>query len=443
MNPQRSHLLTGASVPESAANQPRAAEPTEHHVFEEHLTPEMLRGPQQPIWENPEQVRLAREFLATCPPLVRPADVDELHGRLSDAARGELLVLQVGDCAEDPADRTAEHIAAKTELLEQLADMLEGATGVPVLKVGRIAGQFAKPRSKDTESIDGMELPSYRGHLVNGPEPDPESRRPDPLRMLTGFSAAGEIMGRLGWRPAGAESSTPAAEPTVWTSHEALLLDYEQPLVREHSDGRLWLSSTHWPWIGERTRQLYGPHLALLAQVSNPVACKVGPSMSAGEITLLCDLLDPNREPGRLTLIARMGADAVATELPELVAAVRSAGHPVIWLCDPMHGNNTVTADGRKTRHVSTIIREVHTFRRVVELAGGVAGGLHLETTPDDVLECVDDAFEAQLGSGRWTSLCDPRLNATQAAEVVAAWSTAVDPVGAARAVPSGPTGNR
>ncbi|MFC9876185.1 3-deoxy-7-phosphoheptulonate synthase [Nocardia salmonicida] len=412
----------------------------QNQLIEDNLTLEMRRAPQQPIWENPEQVLLARELLASRAPLVQLADVDKLHRRLSDAARGELLVLQVGDCAEDPAERTAGHVAAKTELLERLADMLERDAGVPVLRVGRIAGQFAKPRSKDTELIDGVELPSYRGHIVNSPEPDLESRRPDPLRLLTSFSAAAEIMGRLGWRPDGAESTRPA-EPTVWTSHEALLLDYEQPLVRQHSDGRRWLGSTHWPWIGERTRQLYGQHVALLAQVSNPVACKVGPSMSAGEVTLLCELLDSNREPGRLTLIARMGADAVVAKLPELVAAVRTAGHPVIWLCDPMHGNGTVTPEGRKTRYVTAVIKEVHAFRRAVELAGGVAGGLHLETTPDDVLECVDDAFEAQ--PGRWTSLCDPRLNAAQAAEVVAAWTTAMDPVGAARAVPSGLTRNR
>lgn len=413
----------------------------ESQLIESHLTPEMRRGPQQPVWENPEQLRLARELLESCAPLVRPTDVDELHRTLAAAARGELLVLQAGDCAEDPAERTAPHVAAKAELLDRLAELMESAAGLPVLRVGRIAGQFAKPRSSATETVGGVELPSYRGHLVNGPEPSLQSRRHDPLRLLAGYSAASEIMGRLGWRPDGAEPDQKRAEP-VWTSHEALLLDYEQPLIRERSDGRLWLSSTHWPWIGERTRQPYGPHLAMLAQVANPVACKVGPSMSAAEVTLLCDLLDPNREPGRLTLISRMGADTVAARLPELVAAVRSAGHPVIWLCDPMHGNNTVTPEGRKTRLVPTIIRELRAFREAVELGGGVAGGLHLETTPDDVFECVDDMVQARRGAGRWTSLCDPRLNATQAADVVTAWANAADPVGAARAVPSGLTGN-
>lgn len=401
----------------------------EQSLDEEILDLEFHLASQQPIWENVEQARLAREFLATCPPLVQPADVDALHAKLSEVARGELLVLQIGDCAEDPAERTAEHVAAKAQMLDELACMLEYSSGASVLKVGRIAGQFAKPRSKGSEWVDGVELPVFRGHLVNGPEPDPESRRPDPLRMLTGFRAASEIMGRLGWRPGEGQ----AGEPMLWTSHEALLLDYEQPLVRENSDGRLWLSSTHWPWVGERTRQLYGPHLALLAQVSNPVACKVGPSMSVDDITALCGLLDPERKPGRLTLIARMGADVIEAKLPELVAAVRSAGHPVIWLCDPMHGNNTVTADGLKTRYVSTIVREVHAFQRAVALARGVAGGLHLETTPDDVFECVQDASEAPRIWGRRTTLCDPRLNAAQAQDVIAAWTAPADPVAAAR----------
>jgi len=411
-------------------------------VSEEGLISHERRGLQQPLWENPDQVLLVRRLLGTCPALAPIADVDTLRRRLSEVARGELLVLQIGDCAEDPAEQTAEHVAAKTGLLEQLADLMTVGGGVPVLKVGRIAGQFAKPRSKDTESINGTVLPSYRGHLVNGPDPDPVSRRPDPLRMITGFHAAAQITGRLDRRPAATRAGRSVVEPTVWTSHEALLLDYEEPLVREHSDGRSWLSSTHWPWIGERTRQLDGPHLDLMARISNPVACKVGPGMSVDEIARLCDLLDPDREAGRLTLISRMGAALIENLLPRLVTAVRSAGHPVIWLCDPMHGNSTLTPDGRKTRHLSAVVREVQVFRRVVEQAGGTAGGLHLETTPDDVHECIDDLPGSLTGSGRWTSLCDPRLNPTQAAEVVNAWAAALDPVAVARFMPGGPTGD-
>jgi 3-deoxy-7-phosphoheptulonate synthase len=388
------------------------------------LAPEIqpVRALQQPEWDNQAQVKLFRELLGSYAPLVRAEDVDVLRAQLSRAAQGGLYVLQAGDCAEDPTECAAEHIQRKTTLLDLLAGMLERATGTPALRVGRIAGQFAKPRSAPVELVGGLELPVYRGHLVNGPGPTPESRRPDPRRLLIGYMAASEIMMRLGWRVPGVAPAQRATGPTVWTSHEALLLDYEQPLVREHPDGRRWLSSTHWPWIGERTRQLDGPHVALLAQVVNPVGCKVGPGMGADEIVELCDRLDRDREPGRLTLIARMGADAVADRLPPLVEAVRAAGHPVIWLCDPLHGN-TVTAHGRKTRFVSTVTAEVCGFRRAVELAGGVAGGLHLETTPDDVTECVTDASAPRPGARRYTSLCDPRLNPGQAADVVDAWS--------------------
>jgi 3-deoxy-7-phosphoheptulonate synthase len=379
---------------------------------------EPVRAFQQPMWDDWAQVELFRELLETCSPLVRVEDVDLLRAHVSRAARGDLYVMQAGDCAEDPSECTAEPVQRKAALLDSLADLLEGATGVPTLRVGRIAGQFAKPRSTPVELVDGVELPVYRGGLVNSPAPDPESRRSDPRRLLVGYMAASEIMMWLGWRT----PTRPGVGSSVWTSHEALLLDYEQPLIREDADGRRWLSSTHWPWIGERTRQPDGPHVALLAQVVNPVGCKIGPNVSVREIVQLCNRLDPERESGRLTLIARMGADAVASRLPRLVQAVRAAGHPVLWLCDPMHGN-TVTADGRKTRFVSTVADEVRGFRRAVERAGGVAGGLHLETTPDDVTECVADATARRPAVTRYTTLCDPRLNPRQAADVVAAWS--------------------
>ncbi|MEU6995013.1 3-deoxy-7-phosphoheptulonate synthase, partial [Streptomyces sp. NPDC046465] len=293
-------------------------------------------------------------------------------------------------------------------------------TGKPVLRVGRIAGQFAKPRSKPTEIIDGVELPVFRGHMVNGPEPDAESRRPDPLRILTGYMAAGDIIEHLGWRERAAGRDV--VEPLVWTSHEALLLDYETPMLRTDDKGRLFLGSTHWPWIGERTRQVEGAHVALLAEVSNPVACKVGPSMEVADLLALCERLDPWRDPGRLTLIARMGADAVTERLPRLVEAVREAGHPAIWLSDPMHGNTVTAPGGYKTRLVDTVSREITGFVEAVRAAGGVAGGLHLETTPDDVTECA--ATEAGLPTvgERYTSCCDPRLNPAQALTTVSAW---------------------
>jgi 3-deoxy-7-phosphoheptulonate synthase len=209
----------------------------------------------------------------------------------------------------------------------------------------------------------------------------------------------------------------------VWTSHEALLLDYEIPMLRRDEEGRLALASTHWPWIGERTRQIDGAHVALLADVVNPVACKVGPRLQAAELLALCERLDPRREPGRLTLIARMGADVLADLLPPLVWAVRAAGHPVIWLIDPMHANTVTTSDGVKTRFVDTLIREVRAFQIAVRAAGGIAGGIHLETTPDDVTECVCAEFGIERIGEKYTTLCDPRLNPRQAISVVSAWS--------------------
>ncbi|MFE2102638.1 3-deoxy-7-phosphoheptulonate synthase [Streptomyces sp. NPDC059468] len=380
---------------------------------------------QQPEWNDLSQVQRVREILSSRPPLVRVDDVHTLRSLLASVAAGEAHVVQAGDCAEDPEECTAEHVRRKSAVLGLLATTLKMVTGKPVLRVGRIAGQFAKPRSNSFEQVGELVLPVYRGHMVNGPEPDLESRQPDPLRILTGYMAAGDIVDHLGWR-APALRAWPSIEPLVWTSHEALLLDYEVPMIREVGDGRRWLGSTHWPWIGERTRQLDGAHVELLADVVNPVACKVGPSMTVEEITSLCERLDPLREPGRLTLIARMGADVVSDRLRPLVAAVRSAGHPAIWLCDPMHGNTVTALDGRKTRFLTTLAREVAGFRQAVAAAGGVAGGLHLETTPDDVTECVADASALGSVTGRHTTFCDPRLNSRQAVSLVTAWSDAL-----------------
>ncbi|MFH8570528.1 3-deoxy-7-phosphoheptulonate synthase [Streptomyces sp. NPDC017993] len=379
---------------------------------------------QQPEWNDLSQIQRVKEILSFRPPLVRVDDVHTLRSLLASVAAGEAHVVQAGDCAEDPEECTAEHVRRKSAALDLLATTLKMVTGKPVLRVGRIAGQFAKPRSNSFEEVGDLVLPVYRGHMVNSPEPDLASRQPDPLRILTGYMAAGDIVEHLGWR-APALRVWPSIEPLVWTSHEALLLDYEVPMIREVGDGRRWLGSTHWPWIGERTRQLDGAHVELLADVVNPVACKVGPSMTAEEITSLCERLDPLREPGRLTLIARMGADVVSDRLPSLVAAVRSAGHPAIWLCDPMHGNTVTTPGGKKTRLLTAMAREVAGFRRAVAAAGGVAGGLHLETTPDDVTECVADASAVGSAGSRHTSFCDPRLNSRQAVSLVTAWSEA------------------
>ncbi|MEU1228295.1 3-deoxy-7-phosphoheptulonate synthase [Streptomyces sp. NPDC005828] len=389
----------------------------ENALLDIHLKPAL----HQPVWEDASQARRVRGELAVRPPLVAGADVLRLKRLLARVAAGEAHVIQAGDCAEDPAECTAPDIARKAAVLDLLAGVLGLITHRPVLRVGRIAGQYAKPRSQPTETVDGVELPVYRGHMVNDPAPDPDSRRPDPLRLLTGFMAAQDVMGHLGWQPG--PTAGERIDPQVWTSHEALLLDYEVPLLRRGEDGRVLLTSTHWPWIGERTRQPDGAHVALLAGVDNPVACKVGPSMTLGELLDLCGRLDPAREPGRLTLIARMGADAVADALPPLVTAVREAGHPVIWLTDPMHGNTVTVQGGLKTRFVETVEREVVAFQHAVTGAGGVAGGLHLETTPEAVTECVADPSAADRAGDVRTTFCDPRLNPGQAVSVVSAWS--------------------
>ncbi|MEU6711274.1 3-deoxy-7-phosphoheptulonate synthase [Nonomuraea sp. NPDC046802] len=374
---------------------------------------------QQPEWSDLEQVERVGRVLASRPALVRAADVRTLRSLLAEVAAGKSLVVQAGDCAENPEDCAQEHVSRKTAALDIFAGALKMVTHKPVLRVGRIGGQFAKPRSNPTEKVGDLTLPVFRGHLVNGPEPTQESRQADPLRILTGYMAAGDIMEHLGWRGA---FTRPAGDPPVWTSHEALLLDYEVPMLRRDPTGTLILGSTHWPWIGERTRQVNGAHVTMLAEVANPVACKVGPKMTKDELLALCDRLDPEREPGRLTLIARMGADTVGYALPPLVETVRSEGHPVIWLCDPMHANTVVTPDGHKTRLVPDVMREVREFVAAVESASGVAGGLHLETTPDDVTECATDESDfAQVGE-RYTSFCDPRLTLWQAVSVISAW---------------------
>ncbi|REE99049.1 3-deoxy-D-arabinoheptulosonate-7-phosphate synthase [Thermomonospora umbrina] len=369
-----------------------------------------LPARQQPRWSDPELTRQVRAQLAELPGLVSRSEVDALRALLAEVARGERQVVQAGDCAEDPAECTPGHVNRKAALLERLADVMRERSGRPVVRVGRIAGQFVKPRSNPTERVGGRELPVYRGHQVNGPEPDEGVRQADPKRVLAGYWAAVTAVETLRGRAR-----------DVWTSHEALLLDYEVPLMRESGDGLL-LTSTHWPWIGERTRQVDGAHVALLADAVNPVSCKVGPAATPEELTALCERLDPNAEPGRLTLIARMGVGEAAVRLPALVEAVRAVRPSVIWLCDPMHGNTVAGPGGRKTRHLDAIVREIEEFHAAVTGAGAVAGGLHLETTPDEVTECAADATAAAGRPHVYTSLCDPRLNATQAVDVVSAW---------------------
>ncbi|MFD9336129.1 3-deoxy-7-phosphoheptulonate synthase [Streptomyces sp. NPDC060028] len=382
----------------------------------EHDLLRALPAAQQPHWPDQDLLAKAGRELRDSQPLVTSREILRLRTLLADVAAGKALVVQAGDCAEDPADRTPEAVARKAGLTECLAGVLQARSGLPVLRVGRIAGQYAKPRSQPTERRDGLELPVYRGPMVNGPEFAPLLRTPDPLRMLDCHQAAGDVLGLLRERQDG-QGGAP-----LWSSHEALVLDYELPQLRRDAYNRTFLTSAHWPWIGERTRQLDGAHVELLSQVANPVACKVGPAMSAADLLALCERLDPNRQPGRLTLIPRLGADLVAERLPALVAAVRVAGHPVIWMCDPMHGNTVTAPSGHKTRSVATVVREVRGFHCAVLQEGGVPGGLHLEATAAPVVECWAD--EAELGAlgDAYTTLCDPRLNLGQSITVAESW---------------------
>ncbi|MFJ8040378.1 3-deoxy-7-phosphoheptulonate synthase [Kitasatospora sp. NPDC096147] len=378
-----------------------------------------LPAQQQPAWEDAEQLSRVTTELADRPGLVTPAELTELRGLLAEVATGRLQVVQAGDCAEDPAECEPGYVTRKVGLLDALAGVISMNTLRPVLRIGRMAGQFGKPRSKPTENVGGVELPVYRGHMVNSPEPDPELRRPDPARLLAGYDAAAQAFGALRER---STAGLAAAGAPVWTSHEALLLDYEVPLLRRTDDGRSYLASTHLPWIGDRTRQLDHAHVALLASVANPVASKVGPNMSVEDLLTLCRTLDPGREAGRLVLIARMGADNVAAKLPALAAAVRAEGHPVVWLTDPMHGNTVNGPGGLKTRLVETVVREVRGFQDALLSVGAIPGGLHLETTPDHVTECARDERQLARIGDKYTSFCDPRLNPEQALEVAAAW---------------------
>jgi len=380
---------------------------------------ESLPAMQRPNWQDDCLLADVRNALSSLPNLVAAHDVDTLCRLLAEVANGKVQVVQSGDCAEDPAECTPSHIARKAGLLDVLAGAMKMKSHKPVVRVGRIAGQFGKPRSRPTEKLDGYEIPVYRGHMVNSPEPDAEHRRPDPKRLLAGYWAASAAMASLG---SGASDECRAELP-IWTSHEALLLDYEVPMLRRDESGRLLLTSTHWPWIGNRTRQLGGAHVAMLAAVANPVACKVSADMEKAELLGLCERLDPDRVPGRLTFIARMGADEVADRLSALVVAAHSAGHPIIWMCDPMHGNTVSAPGGRKTRLVDSIICETVAFHAAVKAAGAVAGGLHLEATPDDVNECVADESGIDEAGSRSTTLCDPRLNPQQAFAVALAWN--------------------
>ena len=371
----------------------------------------------QPPWQDHPQLDLVRNVLETTTVIASPVETDQLARRLRAVEAGHASVLQMGDCAEDPAHCTPAHVHRKLDQLTASAGAVATPTGLPVVQVGRIAGQFAKPRSKATETVGDREVVTYRGHMVNLPDSDEVSRTPDPLRILMGYLTSRQVAATIAGFNRGR-----VLEDRVWTSHEALLLDYEHPMMRSGSDERTYLTSAHWPWIGERTRNVDGAHVATLAHIANPSACKVGPTATEGDLVALCSRLDPYREPGKLALITRMGAQHIRTRLPALMSAVRAAGHRVLWICDPMHGNTLSAGDGTKTRVVDDVIDEMTGFVGVADQTGTRVHGLHLETTHlADVSECVWSS--ADLASARPSSpLCDPRLNPEQTAAVVHAW---------------------
>ncbi|GAA1980971.1 3-deoxy-7-phosphoheptulonate synthase class II [Nocardiopsis rhodophaea] len=381
---------------------------------------------QQPVWPDPARACDIARSVSMLPPPVAPEAVVSLRRDLARAAAGQAVVFQAGDCAERFASCGEDAVAGKLRTLLQSAMMLALGTGLPVVKIGRIAGQFGKPRSADTEVVDGVELPVYRGDIVNGPDPVPEARRPDPERMLHAYGHTRAALRTLGGCEAGGadpgEFAWVLEEGPLYTSHEALLLDYEEALTHlDPATDRWFDTSAHMVWVGERTRALDGAHIEFVSGIANPVGVKLGPGATAEEVAELCARLDPERTPGRLVLVPRMGAQRVREALPPLVRAVRDAGHPVVWVCDPMHGNTIRSGSGYKTRRFADIAAEVEGFFAVHRAEGTHPGGVHLEMTGEDVTECLGGIRE--LGDDhlaeRYETACDPRLNGAQAVELV------------------------
>ena len=422
---------------------------------------------QQPNYKDPEAVKKIEEELAKFPPLIFAEEARSLQDKLVDVAEGEAFLLQGGDCAESFNAFNADTIKNLFKVLMQMSVVMTYGSGKPVVKVGRIAGQFAKPRSSDTEAKDGMELPSYRGDIVNDADFDPQAREPKPekllqayyqsaatLNLLRAFARGGladltkvhtwnldfvkdKALGRkyeelaekinqamqfikaCGITP---ENTPQLHETVLYTSHEALLLNYEEALTRIDSLTGDWYDcSAHMLWIGDRTRDLDGAHVEFFRGIKNPVGVKVGPSMKEDELIELIDKINPENEAGRLTLIVRMGADKVGELFPPLLRRVNSEGKNVIWSCDPMHGNTFKTDNGFKTREFQNILLEVKQFFQIHEAEGTVAGGLHLEMTGEDVTECTGSQscnITVDALGNRYHTQCDPRLNANQALEM-------------------------
>jgi len=421
-----------------------------------------LPAAQQPEYADGDDLARVVAALRSMPPLVFAGECDELRERLAAAARGEAFVLQGGDCAETFAGTTADNIRDRIKTILQMAVVLTYGASLPVVKLGRMAGQFAKPRSSDLETRAGVTLPAYRGDAVNDYAFTPEGRRHDPERLLRAYHASSatlnliraftrggyadlrlvhewnkgfvgnqanaryEVMARdidKAMRFMIAAGADFEAMRTVdfYSSHEGLLLEYERALTRIDSrTGDPYDVSAHFIWIGERTRQLDGAHVDFLSRVRNPIGVKLGPKTQPEDVLELIDRLDPDREPGRLTFITRMGAPKIREALPRLVETVSTAGGQVLWICDPMHGNGFESPTGYKTRRFDDIIDEIRGFFEVHEALGTVPGGVHLELTGDDVTECLGgfEQIDEDGLSTRYESVCDPRLNHQQSLEV-------------------------
>ena len=422
-----------------------------------------LPAAQQPVWPDAAELEAVLEELRAQPPLVFAGECDTLTEQLGQAALGSAFVLTGGDCAETFAANTADSIRARLKTVLQMSIVLTYAASLPVVKMGRVAGQYFKPRSKPSETRDGLELPSYLGDAVNSLEFDADARRPDPRRMLKAYHASGAAINLIraftqggyadlrqvhAWNQDFVRESTAGqlydrlatdidralsfmhacgADPEefkrvdFYAAHEALGLDYERALTRIDSrTGLPYDVSGHFLWVGERTRQVGGAHVQFASTIRNPIGLKVGPTASPDEILEIVEILNPDRVPGRLSLITRMGAGRVAESLPPIVQKVEASGNPVVWVCDPMHGNTFEASSGHKTRSFDDVIGEVEGFFEVHRQLGTIPGGIHIELTGDDVTECVGGTMGiAEDGLGvRYETACDPRLNREQSLEL-------------------------
>ncbi|GAB3524628.1 3-deoxy-7-phosphoheptulonate synthase class II [Arthrobacter monumenti] len=417
---------------------------------------------QQPQWRDDAVYQSSISELSTLPPLVFAGEVDVLRERLAAAAQGKAFLLQGGDCAETFEAATADRISARVRTILQMAVVLTYGASLPVIKMGRMAGQFAKPRSSNEETRDGVTLPAYRGDMVNGFEFTDESRGHDASRLVRAYHTSASTLNLIRaftqggfadlrlvhhWNkgfmanPAHSRYESLAREidramkfmeacgsdfealkrVEFFASHEALLLDYERALTRIDSrTGTPYDTSGHFLWIGERTRDLEGAHVDFLSKVRNPIGVKLGPKTTGDDALRLIEKLDPNREPGRLTFITRMGAGAIREKLPQLVQKVTDSGAQVLWVCDPMHGNTVTSPNGYKTRNFDDVVDEVRGFFEVHNALGTFPGGLHIEMTGDDVAECLGgaDPIDQDAFVSRYESVCDPRLNHMQSLEM-------------------------